>query len=227
LLFNVGIKTLPGRGNTISQRLAYDRKLESKFQKAMSSASMLKSYLLTLSLVDLGKIKHLLDLGGGDGTIALWLQKKYPKMKISIFELPSVCRMARKNIKKHGLSHKISVIPGNFFEDSFPEDVDAMLFCKTLPNFSPETNQKLIKKCYDSLPKGGMLIISDPCCNEEQTGPLTAALYASYYLTLSTGEGMIYTVGEYIKWLRDAGFSKVRNYANSFEGHCVIVGVKQ
>lgn len=43
---------------------------------------------------------------------------------------------------------------------------------------------------------------------DDETGPLTAALGSPYFLAVATGEGMLYTWGEYESW-REAGFQNL------------------
>ena len=60
--------------------------------------------------------------------------------------------------------------------------------------------------------------------NDEQ-GPLTAAIGSPYFLTLATGEGMLYTWNEYEAWMRDAGFAHVKKHALP-KDHGVVIGTK-
>jgi len=61
--------------------------------------------------------------------------------------------------------------------------------------------------------------------NNDGTGPLTAALGSPYFLTLATGEGMLYTWNEYQTWMKGAGFSKTKKI-KLLRDHGAIIGVK-
>ena len=60
---------------------------------------------------------------------------------------------------------------------------------------------------------------------DDEMGPLTAAIGSPYFLTLATGEGMLYTANEYESWMREVGFTKVRRILLP-KDHAVIVGIK-
>ena len=46
-----------------------------------------------------------------------------------------------------------------------------------------------------------------------------------YFLTLATGEGMLYTWREYEQWMREAGFETVK-VQRLIRDHGAIIGVK-
>jgi hypothetical protein len=66
----------------------------------------------------------------------------------------------------------------------------------------------ILKKCFDALPPGGMVIISELLVNDEKAGPAPAALM-SLNMLIET-EGRNYTPSEYSAWLREAGFTSIK-----------------
>jgi hypothetical protein len=60
---------------------------------------------------------------------------------------------------------------------------------------------------------------------DDEKGPLTAAIGSPYFLTLATGEGMLYTWREYEAWMREAGFSQVQREV-LLRDHGAIIGTK-
>jgi hypothetical protein len=61
--------------------------------------------------------------------------------------------------------------------------------------------------------------------SDSETGPLVAAMGSPYFLTLATGEGMIYTWKEYETWLREAGFLKIKRQT-LLRNYGVIIGIR-
>ena len=60
---------------------------------------------------------------------------------------------------------------------------------------------------------------------DDGTGPLSAAMGSPYFLTLATGEGMLYTWNEYETWMREAGFKTVKRQVLPRD-HGAIIGWK-
>jgi ubiquinone/menaquinone biosynthesis C-methylase UbiE len=222
---NVGLRHFPGSGNTLYERLMYHPKLEKIFQDAMSSFSDQANKSL-LEHFDFSPYKSLVDAGGGDATNAMLLAKKYPNMRITIFDFPSVCQMANKNIEAENLSNQIFTHPGNFFIDPFPSSMDAIIYNHILTIWSMEKNLTLLKKSYEALPRGGTVIIFNVMASDDGAGPIAPALGSPYFLSIATGEGMLYAWQDYEKVLHAAGFKKIQRYENLPFTHGILVGIK-
>jgi hypothetical protein len=102
---------------------------------------------------------------------------------------------------------------------------DCILFGHFFTIWSEEKDRALLKKCYETLPPGGSVIIFNMMQRDDGAGPLSAAMGSPYFLTLATGEGMLYTWGEYESWMKEAGFAKVTRQVLPRD-HGVIIGFK-
>ena len=100
------------------------------------------------------------------------------------------------------------------------------MFCHFFTIWGEEKDRELLKKCHDSLPSGGKVIIFNMMQHDDETGPLSAAVGSPYFLALATGLGMLYTWGEYESWMRDAGFHTVERH-KLLRDHGLIVGTKR
>jgi len=221
---NVGLQEFGGTESTLYERLAHDDRLEGIFQDAMESISVQANAMLVRSL-DLRGTRYLVDAGGGNGTNIVALARRFPHLRAAVFDSESVCKIAKENIAKEGLSGRLDVWPGDCFRDPFPKEVDAILFAHFFTIWSGERNRQMLSKCFDSLPKGGAVIIFNMMQLDSENGPLGAALGSPYFLTLATGEGMLYTWHEYKQWMRDAGFRSIESRALPRD-HGLIIGRK-
>ncbi len=221
---NVGLRRFPGNEPNLYARLAHDPKLEKIFQDAMSSLSNSANTYLA-DQVDLRGVRHLVDAGGGDGTNAIRLARANPHLKVTIFDAPTVCKIAEKNIEAAGLSGRVDTHPGDFFVKDFPKDIDCILFAHMLTIWSPEKDTALLRRAYDALPEGGQVIIFNMMGWDDETGPMTTALGSPYFLSIATGEGMLYTWKEFESFLAGAGFTQTKRIELP-KDHCVLIGIK-
>ena len=221
---NVGLRRFPGTENNLYEKLAHDPLLEKAFHDAMSALSKSANALL-VKMVDLSKVRHLVDAGGGDGTNAITLARENAQLMVTIFDAPSVCARAQDNIVTAGLGERVKTYSGDFFKRDFPQDIDCILFAHMLTIWSPEKDTALLRRAYDALPKGGQVIIFNMMCNDDETGPLTAALGAPYFLSVATGEGNLYSWKEYESFLKEAGFVQTQRLALPRD-HGVLIGIK-
>jgi hypothetical protein len=221
---NVGLKEFAGNEPTLYQRLAHDPEVEQIFQDAMQELSVQANADMA-SFVDLTGVKHLVDVGGGDGTNVIALARRWPSLRATVFDSPTVCEIARKNIAASGLAGRLDAVPGECFADPFPKDADCLMFCHFFTIWGEAKDRELLRKCHDSLPSGGKAIIFNMMQHDDETGPLSAAVGSPYFLSLATGLGMLYTWREYETWMRDAGFQPVHRY-KLLRDHGLIVGTK-
>lgn len=185
-----------------------DPAMLSLFWEAMHSLSTFTARALGEAL-DFSPYTRLLDLGGGSGAFDIELCRRYPHLSATVFDLPVAIGTAAEKVREAGLSDRVKTMTGDFFADAaLPEGHDAILLSMILHDWNEAKGRDLVRKCYDSLPAGGALIISELLVNDEKTGPAPAALM-SLNMLIET-EGRNYTPAEYGAWLRDAGFDDIQ-----------------
>jgi ubiquinone/menaquinone biosynthesis C-methylase UbiE len=221
---NVGLIEFRGTERTLYERLTHHPELEAIFQSAMQNISSQANVMLARHL-DLSKAAHLLDVGGGNGSNVILMAERFSHLRATVFDSPSVCAIARERIQQAGMADRVGTFPGNCFTDPFPRDVDAILFAHFLTIWSASRNRALLRKCYEHLPKGGCVVVFNMMQRDTEDGPPSAAMGSPYFLTLATGEGMLYTWREYITWMREAGFASVSKTILPRD-HGLIVGRK-
>lgn len=75
--------------------------------------------------------KNILDVGGGDGTIAISLIKEHlpTDVNITVYNLPASADMARLNVDYYDCGDRVQVVDGNFLKDiDFPGQFDTITF---------------------------------------------------------------------------------------------------
>jgi cyclopropane fatty-acyl-phospholipid synthase-like methyltransferase len=190
----------------------------------MQNISLQANAMLVRSL-DLSKARYLVDVGGGNGTNIMAFARRFPHLRAAVFDRATVCEIAKENLAREGFSDRLGAWPGECFVDPFPPEADTILLAHFCTIWSEERNQQLFRKCYGALPSGGSLIVFNMMQHDSEDGPFGAAMGSPYFLTLATGEGMLYTWREYQSWMRAAGFASVQTGALPRE-HGVIIGTK-
>jgi hypothetical protein len=222
---NVGLQHFPGQGKTLYERLVSYPEIEKVFQDAMSGLSAQANQHL-LNAYDFSHLSHLVDAGGGDATNAIALARHYANLKVTVFDSPSVCEIARHNIIQAGLTERIFTYPGDFLIDPFPPGIDSIIFCHIMPIWSAERNLALLKKAYAALPKGGAVLIFNMMGDDDDTGPLSTALGSPYFLAIATGEGMLHPWRTYETALSEARYAEIKRIDNLPLNHGLLIGIK-
>ncbi|HVE86655.1 MAG TPA: methyltransferase [Myxococcales bacterium] len=221
---NAGLEVFPGTGKTLYERLVAYPELEAVFHKWMSNLS--SQGLPPRVMEALGKATRVLDAGGGDGTNAILLARAHSHLKVTVLDLPSVCERARARVAAEGLSDRIDADPCNIQVDPFPRGADAVLFSRIFNIYGEAQNQAFVHKAAAVLPDGGQLVILPAMvCDEDETGPLSAAFLTLYFACLATGEGRVYPTSAYEEWFQAAGFSSLECEVDEYD-NAVLVGWK-
>lgn len=159
-----------------------------------------------LTGIDLSKVSSLLDVGGGDGTMACAFARAHPHLQATVFNLPKSAEMARANIAAQGLSQQVHVVAGDFInDDSFPEGFDLILFTRVLFDWDEQVNRKLLKMAYQALPKGGHIAICE-FYREESNDFCLAAEYR-YIFHDDFRPHVMKSAAEYRRMLTETGFT--------------------
>lgn len=179
------------------------------FWQAMHSLSTFTARALS-EVVDFGGFRKLLDVGGGSGAYDIELCTRYPNLSATVYDLPFVTEICSRNIAEAGLNSRIATHPGDIFRDPrFPAGHDVILLSMIMHDWSEVEDRAILRKCFEALPTGGAVVISELLVNDEKTGPASAAL-TSLNMLIETVGGRNYTPTEYRAWLNDAGFHEIR-----------------
>jgi len=179
------------------------------FNIAMSIAPLLAD------TIDLSGRGHLLDLGGGPGTYAIHYCLKNPRLKATVYDLPTTRPFAEKTIEKFGLTDRIDFMDGNYVKEGIEGVYDVAWLSHILHGEGQKDCQRIIQKAVSALEPGGKIIIHDFILNNTMDGPLFPALF-SLNMLLGTPEGQSYSEKQINGILSEAGVKEIRRL--SFQG---------
>lgn len=160
--------------------------------------------------VNLCHARTLLDLGGGPGTYALAFLAKNPRLRATVCDREAALEVAREIAATHRAGARLSYLALDFTKEAIPGTYDVIWYSNVLHIYSPEDNQAVFRRALGALTPGGRLIIQDAFLHDrEGLYPAEASLFAVSMLLFTDG-GNTYTATETAKWLRSAGFTRVR-----------------
>jgi L-tyrosine C(3)-methyltransferase len=224
---NVGLRRYPGDGATLYHRLTGDPKLLQTFYHFMGTWSAIASKHL-IRYADFSSSRRILDVGGGDATMAIAVAAANPQVQVTVMEIPGVVDLARKKVEGANLSDRIQVIEGDIFADSYPDGHDTAMFVHQLQIWPLDRNTKLLTTAYSALPADGRVIIMNSMSEDDGDGPLMAALASPFFAAVAGEGGMIYAWKKYEDCLTAAGFTKIERIrcTEAITPHGIIVGIK-
>lgn len=152
--------------------------------------------------------KQMLDVGGGSGTFSIILCKRNPGLKAAVLDLPQTISIAKEIIEQYQMEDVVSTYEADYLKEPFIRGNDVILLESMIKQEPIQTIRELLKKSYNALAAGGLLIVDDQFLNAEKTGPLLAALIAENQL-LQTPGGGAYSAEEIGEIIKEIGFKKL------------------
>jgi SAM-dependent methyltransferase len=165
------------------------------------------SAVAVMNAVDLSPYRRVMDLGGGPGSYPITFLERHGEMRATLVDRPKVIAIAREQVEKAGLSGRFDFVEGDLVQDPLPRDHDLIFVSNVVHMLSPDENQELIRRCFEVLAPGGLLILKDFFTDRDHAGPPFSLLFAIQML-LHTPGGDTYSEDEVAAWSEAAGFEK-------------------
>jgi ubiquinone/menaquinone biosynthesis C-methylase UbiE len=154
--------------------------------------------------------QRMLDLGGGSGAYSIAFAQAAPALRVDIVDLPEVLPITQERIRRAGLSDRISTREGDMLTVPLESGhYDLVLLSAICHMYSPEENQQLFRRAYDTLAPKGRLVVADFILEADKTSSRFGALFALNML-VGTRAGASYSEPEYEAWLKAAGFAEAK-----------------
>lgn len=174
------------------------------FVNAMSSIQA-GAFMAFSQKFDFSKYKTLTDAGGCSGLLSTLVASHQPHMSCVTMDLPGVTAIAEKAIAKAGLNGRVRAVSGDFFNDAFPK-ADIVVMGNILHDWDEQQKLALMKSAYAALPEGGAFVAIENVIDDERKSNVFGLLM-SLNMLIETGTGFDYTLADFNRWARQAGFS--------------------
>jgi O-methyltransferase domain/Dimerisation domain len=152
--------------------------------------------------------KSAVDVGTAQGDLITQVALANPNIAGIGFDLPEVGPIFEDYITDNGLSGRVHFSPGSFWDDPIPQ-ADVVMMGHILHDWDLEQKKMLIRKAYDSVPKGGALVIYESIIDDDRSKN-AFGLLMSLNMLIETPGGFDYTGADCIGWMQEAGFTNTR-----------------
>ncbi len=149
-----------------------------------------------------GRHRHLLDVGGGDGSFLLAAAARAPGLRLTLFDLPGVAAIAAPR-----LGGRARVVGGDAFTDALP-GADLISLVRVVHDHDDDDARALLRAVRAALPPGGALLLAEPMAQTRGAEPVGDAYFGFYLLAM--GQGRPRSAAVLTALLVEAGFDAVR-----------------
>ncbi len=148
----------------------------------------------------------LLDVGGGEGDFAILAARRFPELKIILFDLPSVAERARARIEAAGLGARVSVAGGDMLHDPLPGGADVATLVRVLHDHNDAEAGAILASVRRALPQNGEIVVAEPMSGIRGAEPTGDAYFGLYFMAM--GRGQARAPDEIASLLMEAGFHR-------------------
>ena len=152
--------------------------------------------------------RHLLDVGGGNGTFLLAAAQAAPDLRLTLVDLPAVAAQAAARFATAGLGGRAGAVGGDFLADPLPEGADLISLVRVVHDHDDAAVLTLLRAVRRALPRDGSLLVAEPMAGTAGAEPVGHAYFGFYLLAM--GSGRPRTADELAGLLRAAGFAPPR-----------------
>jgi demethylspheroidene O-methyltransferase len=158
---------------------------------------------------------RLLDVGGGDGTLAAWLLADSTGLTVDVYNLPAVRPLVQQTRARSGHQDRLGFVGGDFLTEPLPAGYDALSFVRVLHDWPTPVARQLVENAYQALPPHGLLLI----CEEFRTPDrLAMQFFWSYFLIgVDSCVSRLREIESYTHLLEDVGFRDTEVLPGPFE----------
>jgi SAM-dependent methyltransferase len=171
------------------------------------------------------RFKHLLDVGGASGTWTAAFLRASPRATATLFDLPPVLPMARRELAAKGLGKRVRLTAGDFLKDPLPGGADLAWVSAIVHQNSRKQNRRLFRNVFRALVPGGRIVIRDVLMDSTRTRPVAGALFAVNMLVATEGGGT-FTATELCEDLQGAGFVRTAVVRRDAGMHSLLIAEK-
>jgi hypothetical protein len=130
-------------------RASYDRQMGT--DAARWARSIVPAY-------DWGSLGHVVDVGGGNGTLLVALLRAHPSLRGTVFDRPETIEAAEVVVTNAGLADRCDLVAGNFF-DPLPTGAGGYLLCAILHDWPDDEAVEILRRCADASASDGTVLV--------------------------------------------------------------------
>lgn len=156
------------------------------------------------------RIRWILDVAAGSGAWSIPFAQAMPQARVVALDFPAVARITRQYARRYGVAKQYEYLEGNLRQvDLGRQRYDLVILGNIVHSEGASWGRVLLRRSQRALRDGGLLLIAEILPNDTRTGPAIPLLF-SLNMLLHSQEGDVFTLREYRRWLRAAGFRNVR-----------------
>lgn len=149
--------------------------MSADFNAAMSEGTRATADVLPAHF-EFGPYETIVDVGGGDGTLLAAILRAHSSARGIVFDTAEGLSQAGHTIEQEGLSGRIALESGDFFE-SVPAGGDLYILKSVIHDWDDDRAATILRNCRAVVPDHGRLLIIEPVFPTTADGSVPPFMY--------------------------------------------------
>lgn len=162
-----------------------------------------------LTAFDFSKARHIVDLGGGNGSLLSAILATSANSIGTLFDLPAVIEEARQRLSGTAVGARVEFVEGDLFLGPYPAGADVYILSNIVHDWNDADAETILRHCATALRGSGgeLLLIEETLPETVLDSPSTVA--NDYSMLLLTG-GLERSRAQYCALLERSGLALTR-----------------
>lgn len=142
------------------ERLNADPGLARAFHAMMGGPPQPDSWAGAVASYHWSSIRHVVDVGGGQGAFVAAVLRRHPGLRATLVELPSAIAAARPQLEATGVAGRCSLVEQSFF-DPLPAGGDVYFLRFVIHDWNDRDAARILRGCADGAGEAGRVLVSE------------------------------------------------------------------
>jgi hypothetical protein len=195
------------------------------YQKGMLDVARFDAPVLAKSVPVKAGAQRLLDIAGSHGLLGAAICRRHPPMRSTVIDLPDAIPHAARLAESERITDVVEHRAADIMTSDLGGGYDVALLANIVHHFMPDPNIALLKRVHAALAAGGTVAIWELETPDPESKASEGDGAALFFRLTSTA--LCYSGKEYSRWLREAGFAKIRVVRPALSpGNVLVTGRK-
>jgi hypothetical protein len=167
-------------GHTFWEDMAANPGLTATFNTSMGASVPERSPEI-ISGYDWASLGHVIDVGGGNGSLLIALLTAYPSLRGTVFDRPETADEAREALAAAGVADRAEAVTGSFF-DPVPAGAGGYVLSLVVHNWNDDNTRAILRRCSDAAGTDGTVLVIENVGADGESPPTGMDLRMLAYL---------------------------------------------
>lgn len=144
-------------GRSFWEDLSMSPALSASFDELMGGDVAFEAPAIVAAF-DWGSLGHVVDVGGGNGSLLIAMLRTFPTLRGTIIDLPDATDAARRSFAAAGVAERAEIVTGSFF-DPLPSNAGGYILSAIIHNWPDDAAREILRRCAQAAGESGHVFV--------------------------------------------------------------------